>query len=75
MGQPTAYVIRLYHSRQVFLMVEKQFLNQDHLKIHESEVKLCHMMDIFLSLLRSNFFKKIIYYIFLQYLQKSFELF
>lgn len=41
-GQPM-YVIRLYHRQQLFPMAEKQFLNQDHHKVHDSEDKPCHM--------------------------------
>lgn len=37
------YAIRLYHSQQVFPMAEKQFLNQDHHKVQDSEVKPYHM--------------------------------
>lgn len=37
------YAIRLYHSQQVFSMAEKQFLNQDHHKVQDSEVKQYHM--------------------------------
>lgn len=39
----TAYVIRLYRRQQLFPMAEKQFLNQDHHKVQDSEGKPCHM--------------------------------
>lgn len=37
--EEVVYVIRLYHSHQVFPVAEKQFLNQDHHKVQDSEVK------------------------------------
>lgn len=72
----TTYVIRLYHSQQAFCIAEKQFLNQDHHKLLDSEVKHHHMLrnsPMAVKCFVCVFFL-IICCIFLQYLGKHFKL-
>lgn len=71
----TASIIMLYHRQQVFPMAEKQFLNEDHHKVQDSEVKPCHMPRYSPITTKKQFFLKNISYIFLKYLLKSLNYF